>query len=253
LGDLTKHECRYAHPLTNGLPCHPHFSVDWNNNPPTISPTQWATVGVDSSSGTVISLGLGLPTLRECSSSFWAAGDLPLGFVLTPATTIDFWSNPHPWPAAEVEPLTGTLTAYLDPSNTRVAEDVILTNVIGFDVKACDPVAGGYVDLGYDPSNASVSPFAGPGDPRSGMIRVYDTWSFHYEHDGIDQDGDVLIDEGTNGFDDDGNGIVDDPGEMETSPPYAVPLRAIQIKIRVYEPDSRQIREVTVVQEFLPK
>ena len=36
-------------------------------------------------------------------------------------------------------------------------------------------------------------------------------------------------------------------------PPYAVPLRGIQVKIRAFEPDSKQIREVTVVQDFLPQ
>ena len=46
---------------------------------------------------------------------------------------------------------------------------------------------------------------------------------------------------------------VDDAMERETMPPYTDALRGIQIKIRVYEPDSRQIREVTVVQDFLPK
>jgi hypothetical protein len=67
----------------------------------------------------------------------------------------------------------------------------------------------------------------------------------------------------TNGFDDPGNdatgsvtaanGIVDDDTEKLTSPPYPHPLRGIQVKIRVFEPDSRQIREVTVVQDFLPQ
>jgi hypothetical protein len=85
------------------------------------------------------------------------------------------------------------------------------------------------------------------------LVRVYDTWSSYYEHDGIDQNYNNLIDEGTNGFDDDGNGVVDDPGEMEAPPPYPVALRGIQIKIRCYEPDSRQVREVTVVHDFLPK
>ena len=104
------------------------------------------------------------------------------------------------------------------------------------------------------------------------FARVYCTWSSHYEHDGVDQDegGSGPVDEGSNGFDDPvdaagkhyrsssppsiaPNGVVDEPDEMETSPPYPVPLRGIQIKIRVFEPDSRQIREVTVVQDFLPK
>ena len=104
-----------------------------------------------------------------------------------------------------------------------------------------------------------LSSFAGNGVNRSQLAPaapyVYDTWSFHYEHDGVNQDSseDTLIDEGTNGFDDNGDGVVDDPGELETSPPYPVPLRGIQVKIRVFEPDSRQVREVTIVQDFLPK
>ena len=35
----------------------------------------------------------------------------------------------------------------------RVADDVILNNVIGFDVKAWDPDVGVYVDLGYTPTD----------------------------------------------------------------------------------------------------
>ena len=56
-----------------------------------------------------------------------------------------------------------------------------------------------------------------------------------------------------NGMDDLGSGIVDSPGESATTAPYPAPLRGIQIKIRVFEPDSRTIREVTVIQNFLPK
>ncbi len=37
---------------------------------------------------------------------------------------------------------------------------------------------------------------------------------------------------------------------LQAPPPYPQPLQAIQIKIRVLEPDSKQIREVTVVQKF---
>ena len=65
--------------------------------------------------------------------------------------TIDFWSNStstsggtdsYPWSDSTL--LTG---------GTRTTDDIILTNVIGFDVKAWDPKAnsgqGGYIDLGY--------------------------------------------------------------------------------------------------------
>ena len=57
----------------------------------------------------------------------------------------------------------------------------------------------------------------------------------------------------TNGLDDDNDGVVDDASEQITSSPYPVPLRGIQVKIRCYEPDSRQIREVTIENDFLPK
>jgi hypothetical protein len=32
-----------------------------------------------------------------------------------------------------------------------------------------------------------------------------------------------------------------------------VPLRGVQIRIRVYEPDSRQVRQVTINGDFLPE
>lgn len=149
--------------------------------------------------------------------------------------------------------------------------------------------SGAYVDLGYrflhsqvrtrigpSPVNLAqpITAFAGLPDSRAQFgvsasspntdgqgTRVYDTWNFGYENDGVDQDGDTFIDEGTNGFDNPGNysdGAAtrlgpDDPGERETSPPYPAPLRAVQVKLRVYEPDSRQMREVTVRQHFVPE
>ncbi len=301
----------------------------------------------------------------------------------TIADKFEPWFNPLPWkvtlppPPANavlsiVDPQNGTLTAYdlgdfavggyfADPKvaatpagSTRIAEDVVLTNVLAFDVKVWDPGApvlehktsagalvsvlpgdpgyidrliaaksvaanyptgpttanttfiasfGAYVDLNYmcrlgsgvdafTPAydvvgNTNLSNigapqpwFHGPGDPRSQLMgtlpntaptiataraAVYDTWSTHYEYDGIDQDGDGLTDEGTDGFDNPllnttpfrhttpvGGGVngIDDFNELEATPPYAAPLKGVQITIRVFEPDSRQIREVTIVQDF---
>lgn len=81
--------------------------------------------------------------------------------------------------------------------------------------------------------------------------RTYDTWALSYERDGDNQNGNGLTDEGTNGFDDDNSSGVDDPGERETSPPYAVPLRGIQVKLRVYEPTTRQVRQATIGWDFI--
>lgn len=92
---------------------------------------------------------------------------------------------------------------------------------------------------------------------------VYDTWSTHYEFDGMDNDGDKVIDELHNGADDNNNTLIDEPnaynkegepesGEQDAPPPYRSPLRGIKITIRVMEQESKQVREVTVVQEFVP-
>jgi type II secretory pathway component PulJ len=241
---------------------------------------------------------LGLPTLRECSHPAWPLPlnnvnpeevVLPTGTPPKPVQAADFWVQPHPW--QEVDAETGTLLAYQGP---RIAEDVILTNVLSFDVKVYDaqaPVfatsgtvvvpgdvgyraafarwrqggppperAGAYVDLfylrGMNVGNFA-SWFSGPGKGILGLLAlagdaaVYDTWSTHYEADGLDQGRLAGPDEGSDGLDNDNRGGVDDAGEQEAPPPYPVPLRGIQVKIRVYEHDSRQVREVTVVQDFL--
>lgn len=252
----------------------------------------------------------------------------------------DSWANPFPW--QQVNPTNGAIYAFsggFQPNaatntnanqsydgSTRVSDDVILTNVISFDVKAWDPNApiisdnpttgvalnplpggssvympgdvgymqlmnnwansaagnvltfqqtvqqhtvgiGAYVDLNYmqsvssnfTPTSAmygaitSLSNFAGPGLAlkSSGLGAVYDTGSFTYENDGFDQNGDGIVDNFTNGLDDNGVGGVDDVSEIEGPTPYPVPLKGIQVKIRVFEPDSRQIREVTITEDFL--
>jgi len=254
-------------------------------------------------------------------------------------------------------------------SNSRYGEDVVLTNVVSFDVQAWDPTApvyststmpsvavspsdpgfkyqqgdpsssntniknrsladvtdlpaslGSFVDLNWlnpvkgTPSNANInslwngtalyapwnssvaispffcqgevksqltaaSPSTGPTSPpffydplqkRSGTWlfddnhtnnlpdyglygytpATYDTWSTHYEHDGLDQDK-TLGD--TQGPDQASSGFQDNANNTETSPPYPVPLRGIKITIRCYEPDSRQMHEVSVVESFVPE
>jgi prepilin-type N-terminal cleavage/methylation domain-containing protein len=84
-------------------------------------------------------------------------------------------------------------------------------------------------------------------------LAVYDTWSFDYEIDGVNQDGNALTDEGTDGLDNDGVNGVDDVAERETSPPYPFKLRGLQTRIRIIEHDSRQVRQITVESDFTPE
>jgi len=208
---------------------------------------------------------------------------------------------------ASTDPTSDTLPAdaaglIFDGRSSRRGEDIMLTNVVAFDVRVFDPAAplaesagtvvvpgddvaivpgpatGAYVDLGNG-VNASADPlatgagprFAGHGHPSSRLVgssstrHTYDTWSTHYESNGLDEDAVAGVDQGSNDLDDEvparvgglvplwpKDGIVDDAGERETSPPYPAPLRGIEIRLRCYEPTSRQLRQVTIRHTFLP-
>ena len=170
---------------------------------------------------------------------------------------------------------------------SRQGEDIVLTNVLAFDIRVFDPraplndtgitavdpgdpgygsgssagVNGAYVDLGSKPDTTILMSSANVKSKLTGITDIagiYDTWSTHYEFNGIDEDNSGVTDQGTNGTDDDvnsaslGYGIVDDATEQETAPPYPVALRGLEIRIRVYEPSSRQVRQVTVRHTFVP-
>jgi hypothetical protein len=182
-------------------------------------------------------------------------------------------------------------------SGDRLGDDVVLTNVIAFDVRVFDPRAavqsaggvpaipgdegygsgavagtGAYVDLGWDRTKtnpiATTAAFPPPGQSvfegrgvslvnattsSQFTLPTYDTWSSHYETNGRDENGLNGPDEGTNGRDDNSNGLVDEASEAETSAPYPIRLRGIEIRIRCCDPRSRQIRQVTVRHAFVPR
>jgi hypothetical protein len=228
LGDLTKRENRYAH--------YGNFPFDAR---------YWGV--------------LGLPTLGETSAGTWTVGVAPAVNVPT-NTAINYWNWNYPQAA---ESVLGT--------GSRAYEDVILNHVIGFDLKVWDPRAplyarngttvvgyGNYVDLGYGGSTSTLSTFSSYGQTVSTagatLPMTYDTFSTHYEDDpatyGLPAG---TVGRASNGFDDAGSGVVDSVNDRYFRPPYPAPLRGIQIKVRVFEPDSRQVREVTLVQDFLPK
>lgn len=178
----------------------------------------------------------------------------------------------------------------------RDYEDVVLSDIFAFDVRAYDPEAplraagnvalspgdrgydlqlpvigqGAFVDLGF---GGTIGHFARTGDPpiqgltqnsvpRDGEFVHYDTWSLGFERDGIDQDLDGIIDQGFDGIDtpttDPLNtqaphlprGGIDDYYERETQPPYNVPLLGIEVRIRMMEYATRQVRQVSVIGDF---
>ncbi|MGB8852182.1 MAG: prepilin-type N-terminal cleavage/methylation domain-containing protein [Pirellulales bacterium] len=195
---------------------------------------------------------------------------------------------------------TATPGATFDSSSGREGEDVVMTNVISFDVRVFDPdarprlngsipvlptdrVAGGYdalpafsgtgsfsgcfVDLGTSTADMATlvnglwitgtSPLTRPTNVKSRLVApahapTYDTWSTTYETNGIDDDSDTIVDDATNGADDSipADGLPDDAGETETAPPYSAPLTAIEVRIRCYDPTSRQVRQASIRHAF---
>ncbi|MEQ8787113.1 MAG: prepilin-type N-terminal cleavage/methylation domain-containing protein [Pirellulaceae bacterium] len=168
--------------------------------------------------------------------------------------------------------------------------DVILDHVTSFDVKAYDPTAlirqdatssralepsdpgyaisagaspaippigqGAYVDLGYNRYTVGSSRFSGGPHVKSQLFPAsyagytFCTWSSHYERDGFNQDNDAITDEATDGLDNDGVAGVDDGGELETTPPYPFPLRSLQIKIRIMDSVTQNVRQATIQNDF---
>lgn len=178
-----------------------------------------------------------------------------------------------------------------DAASGRQGEDLILSNVIAFDVRVYDPEAamrsvssgqvlipgdrgygaataisptpkGAYIDLGADIDAGAGKSGTSLGSAMATKSRftgacTYDTWSTHYEFNGINEDagdvGDLGTDTGSDGEDNNGNGLVDEIAEYDTLPPYSASLRGLEVRIRVYEPSSRQVRQFTVRHTFVPR
>lgn len=215
-----------------------------------------------------------------------------------------------------VDDATAGKTNYLE------GNDVLLAEVLAFDVRAFDPEAyvrfdtnhfhlnpsdagyyqdyshpalagypapsgmrqvktGAFVDLGFAETSGAAaglrapsSYFSGNPQAKSQLVppappnpvagyRTYCTWSLFYEMNAQDSDnngtitviegdenGDGIPDGGNNQIDDNSNGVVDELAEWDTAPPYPYPMRGVQVTLRVMEPNSRQVRQMSVVQNF---
>lgn len=135
---------------------------------------------------------------------------------------------------------------------------------------------GAYVDLGFAPGapvtragewfigNSAIKPLPGMTGPGySGYNgNVWDTWTPVYERDGINQNlfGEGMagitpfrVDEGANGANNGGTSVIDDPLERETMPPYAHPLRALKVNLRLVEKGTKKVHQISVIQSFVPE
>lgn len=156
----------------------------------------------------------------------------------------------------------GQVVDYDDPGfNDPSAANDILREFPPASNAGAYPQAGGYVNLGYDPDATDVLGF---GNDRwfnnqafengytFGNPATYCTWWAGYEADGLDQDADGLFDEGSDGLDNDNTSGIDDNLERETQPPYAYPIRSLEIRVRMIEKKTNQILQKSVRESFVP-
>ena len=166
-----------------------------------------------------------------------------------------------------------SLVALVDVDNNGVDETALNRSDIGFsDFEGTATNNGGFIDLAsaggpFDRAapDFSTQPVRPTNEPRTNSgVPLWDaptlcTWSPHYESDGLDQNNDGVFDSATDGLDNDGINGVDDAGfgggggERETSPPYLYPARGLKVTFRIIEKKSKQVRQATVVQNFLPQ
>ena len=179
-------------------------------------------------------------------------------------------------------------------SDPRFGEDVVLTNVLSFDIKVWDPLVplrydshattavpgtplvpsdygysggagfspaiyGAYVDLNYS-GTVNSTYFSGPyyGNGQLSLLSAtansgyatYDLWPAGYEYYALAQP--ATAKEST---------VSTMTARMASMTPMSGPsvvhrtrcrLRGMQIEIRVWEPTTQQVREVTVAETFLP-
>ena len=219
--------------------------------------------------------------LRLIDAGTYTSSDLPKRSATSPLPFIDFWNNPNVWDSDldyfNANIATGQYGASLDSETNDIAEtvahiderfqqDVVLTNVISFNVKAWDTSTNMYVDLGSgynsgvtDPTNlrsagyytkdVSVTTPSGATEKLwTRMPCVYDAWTEQYQanlnnyeeafYNAGDMSHATLADISSN------NELS--AGQLpDYPPPYATPLKSLQVEIRVFDPRSKAIRNAT--------
>lgn len=249
MSDVASRRNRFAHRAPNGYEPPP-------NSPSFPNPTVLAAI-----SPTDLTLELLATNSANLSEQAWS-------FLPRLVSLVDMQGPAADWVVLS-DVVAFDVRAY-DPSATLLGTSstnmVMMPGDYGYPRTLPNPVPvpvsrGGYVDLGYwnavAGNTALRSQFSttSPIPPPSPLLvgGTYETWSLGYERDGIDQDRDNAIDEGTDELDSNNDGVVDDPAERETQPPYPAPLRGIEVRIRTIDIGTKQVRQVSVVGDFAGK
>ena len=236
---ITDETSQTAFPISLGIP---HFRFGHNSS------LSSSTAGLPQDSSSVASLpgpdgiygnaddvpvSIGRFNLQECSnSSFGYPGYIPNA------------GNPFNRTDLQVDPTTGLVTQYSGQTFRR-GEDILLSNVLSFDVKVFDPNINQFVDLGDDtvPKAPSASAPTYGTNSAGRLNRTYGPDN-HFRFDTWHPSASV----GSN------------PNDAQ--PPYLIldavsglpiPLASIQITIDYRDPSTNQIRQTTIMHSLVDR
>lgn len=227
-----------AHPedqfriISLGIP-----QLRFGHDPWTGIPFSFALPGNDNQMGTSDDSGfIGRYTLAECSDpAFGYPGTMSMPNTANPAQDQSPMSMNN---SSLTLNLNGAVSSYSTVSPQRRGADIIMTNVLGFDVKVWDRAAnngiGQFVDVGdssvttgsFVPGNCQNFYYS-PGNASGSKYR-YDTW--HPKA--------VTAQPGS-------------PANRNSNPPFSASITAVQITINYRDISGDQTRQLTIVHSLV--
>lgn len=201
--------------------------------------------GLTSSTSTIVSYG-------EFVDLDWTGKgmrSIPPGSVPpSPITSLFSGSTTHP---TLVPSLTNHQTRPIDPSG--ISDSLLKSGLCKFapnsNVLIFQPAYDTFTDS-YESDGIYQAQLAGPfigGKPRGGTAVWLDGWIAGAEA------WRTSIDEGNDGIDNElpGDGVADDIDESETSAPFVVDLRGLQISVRLEDRATKQFKQMSTIKEFV--
>ncbi|WP_339734149.1 prepilin-type N-terminal cleavage/methylation domain-containing protein [uncultured Gimesia sp.] len=134
---------------------------------------------------------------------------------------------------------TNVVNQYAATAGSRRSEDLVLSNVIAFDIKLFDEALGQFTDIGssiaVDYASSATTAYQNNNSDSAFATNIYDTWHIEYDIDNADGDGDHATGQDVPPF-----RPVDGSGNPRA-------LKAIQITIRYIDISSQQLRQMTII------
>ncbi|QDV53240.1 PulJ/GspJ family protein [Gimesia fumaroli] len=134
---------------------------------------------------------------------------------------------------------TNVVSQYASAAGSRRSEDLVLSNVVAFDIKLFDEGLGQFTDIGssiaVDYASSATPAYQNNNPVNAFSTNIYDTWHIEYDLDNADGDGNHATGQDVPPFK-----PVDGSGNPRA-------LKAIQITIRYIDVTSEQLRQMTII------